>query len=73
MTMTTKCQGGQHEQEAYWEYDARGIPLCKVCDACRAERLSRYRPEVRSNPNYEADENIEPDEDLLDFDRWGYL
>ena len=55
------CEHGQHEEEAYWEDDARGIPLCKVCDACRAERLNMYRPEVLWNPNYTADEDIEPE------------
>jgi len=56
-----KCEGGQHEDEyTYWEYDARGIPLCKVCYVCRSEKLSHFRPEVRSDPNYEADEDIEP-------------
>jgi hypothetical protein len=57
------CEGGQHEypEDTWWEYDARGIELCKVCDACRAEKLAMYRPEVLRNPNYEADEDIEPE------------
>ena len=56
-----KCEGGQHEdQDTWWEYDARGIELCKVCSHCRTEKLAKYRPEVRSDPNYEADEDIEP-------------
>ena len=51
-----------HENEdAWWEYDARGIPLCKVCDKCEEVKLSMYRPEVLSNPNYMADEPIEPE------------
>lgn len=29
-----------------WEYDAQGIPLCRCCDRCRAEKLSHYRPEI---------------------------
>jgi len=31
---------------SWWETDARGIPLCRVCDKCRKEKLSKYRPEV---------------------------
>jgi hypothetical protein len=58
------CQGGQHEDPnwTWWEYDARGIELCKVCAVCRDEKLAKFRPEVRSDPNYQADEPIEPDE-----------
>lgn len=43
---------------SWWEYDARGIALCRVCDGCRAEKLSRYRPEVLSDSRYHADEDI---------------
>jgi len=32
-----------------------------VCNACRRERLARYRPEVLNNPQYECDEPIEED------------
>ena len=44
------------------EYDARGIFLTYACDKCRRQKLSRYRPDVLSNPNYWADEPIEEDE-----------
>lgn len=44
------------------EYDARGIPLGYACRRCRKELRARYRPEVLSDPNYEADEPIEPEE-----------
>ena len=47
---------------SWWEYDARGIELCRVCAECRAEKLSRYRPEVLTDPQYEANESIEEDE-----------
>jgi hypothetical protein len=46
---------------SWWEYDARGIPLNRVCDDCRAEKLRHFRPEVLTDPNYEADEPIEPE------------
>lgn len=49
---------------SWWEHDARGIPLARVCAGCKKEKLKGYRPEVLSNPNYQADEPIEDD------DRW---
>ena len=49
-----------HEGEhSWWEHDARGIPLCKVCDRCEEAKLSMYRPDVLYNPKYQADEQIE--------------
>jgi hypothetical protein len=48
---------------SWWEFDAKGIELCRVCDKCRTGKLSHYRPEVLSDPNYEADEPIEAEED----------
>jgi hypothetical protein len=48
--------------ESWWEYDARGIPLCRVCDKCRDAQLRRYRRDVLVNSNYEADEPIEPED-----------
>lgn len=49
-------------KESWWVNDARGIPLARVCDKCKEEKLSKFRPEVRTNPNYQADEAIEPDD-----------
>lgn len=43
----------------WWEYDARGIPLVKVCEQCREAKRSMFRREVLENPDYEADEQIE--------------
>jgi hypothetical protein len=45
-----------------WENDARGIPLARVCEDCKERTLSEYRPDVLTNPNYEADEPIEPED-----------
>lgn len=45
---------------SWWEHDARGIPLARVCDSCRREKLAGYRPEVLTDPNY-ACEEIEGD------------
>lgn len=47
---------------SHWEYDARGIPLAKVCSKCKAEKLSKFRQEVLVNPNYECDEPIEAED-----------
>lgn len=53
----------QHEgRESWWEYDARGIELCKVCDKCKRAKLSMYRRDVLENSSYEADEAIEPED-----------
>ena len=46
---------------SYWENDARGIPLARVCDKCAEEKLSHYRPEALTNSNYETDEPIDDD------------
>ena len=46
---------------SHWVNDARGIPLARVCDVCRKEKLSQCRPEVLTDSNYEADEQIESD------------
>ena len=46
----------------WWEYDAQNIPLCRVCDSCREQKLSRYRPEILTGYNQsDVDEPIEED------------
>lgn len=47
---------------SFWQKDARGIELCRTCDVCHDEKMKRYRPEVRTNSQYECDEAIEPEE-----------
>ena len=44
-----------------WMHDARGIPVSRVCDKCRDEKMSRYRPDIFTDPNYAADEPIDDD------------
>ena len=61
MQMLGSCHCGSG-QPSWWESDARGIPLARVCDKCREEKLAKYRPEVLTDPNYEADEPIEPED-----------
>lgn len=51
-----------HMAEPWWKYDARGIPLAKICKVCADYKLAKYRPEVLSNGNYHADEDIEADD-----------
>lgn len=48
--------------DSYWQNDARGIPLCRTCDKCHEEKMSRYRQDVLTDSNYWADEPIEPEE-----------
>lgn len=50
------CGSGK---ESWWENDARGIPLARVCVKCKKTKLSTYRRDVLVNPNYSADEAIE--------------
>jgi hypothetical protein len=42
--------------------DARGIPLCRVCDKCIKEKEKHYRLDVLTDPNYYHDEPIEPED-----------
>lgn len=47
---------------SWWEYDAQGIPLCRVCSECRSVKLSCYRPEILSGYDQsDVDEPIEAD------------
>jgi hypothetical protein len=43
---------------SWWEKDARGIELCRVCPKCRTDRMVGYRAAVLSDP----DEPIEEEE-----------
>jgi len=47
----------------WWEFDAQGIELCRVCDECKEAKLSRYRPEILSGyTQADVDEPIEPED-----------
>ena len=50
-----------HAGNSWEEYDARGLYLARVCEHCVKHKLSKYRPEVLSNPNYWTHEPIEED------------
>jgi hypothetical protein len=48
---------------SWWEHDAQGIELCRVCDECREAKLSRYRPEILTGyDQHDVDEPIEPED-----------
>jgi hypothetical protein len=61
--MTTQTHFHTKGDGSWWEYDARGIPLARVCDKCFAEKLGKYRADVLSSPSYWADEPIDGDEE----------
>jgi hypothetical protein len=47
----------------WWRlFDASVIYCGRVCDRCEAEKRSKYRPEIFTNPDYETDEPKEPEE-----------
>jgi len=51
------CGSGEFPEA---EYDAQGIFLCYVCDVCRKDKLSRYRPEILTGYDQsDVDEPIE--------------
>jgi hypothetical protein len=52
------CGSGLPSQ---WAYDARRIPLCRTCAKCHTRKMDGYREDVRKDPNYWADEQIEED------------
>lgn len=45
-----------------WQFDARGIELCRTCPKCHDKKMSGYRPGVLTNPGYVCDEPIEPED-----------
>jgi hypothetical protein len=55
------CRQHTKNDGSWWEHDARGIPLTRVCGECRHEKLSGFRSDVLSNPNYHSDEPIDED------------
>jgi hypothetical protein len=53
------CGSGEYPDD---QHDARGIFLCYTCPKCEDEKLSRYRPDVLSDPNYWTDEPVEEED-----------
>ena len=59
MMIACRCGSGQ---ESWWECDAQGIPLCRVCSSCQDEQLSKFRPEILTGYDQsDVDEPIEPE------------
>ena len=62
--MSHICVGGKESNEhSWWSYDGVGIPLDRVCSACRDEKLAKYRPEILER--YSQLDVNEPIEDEL--------
>lgn len=65
-----KCDGTEDFRHmkgdgSWWENDAQGIPLCRVCSTCRETKLSRYRPEILTGyTQADVDEPIEPEPEV---------
>lgn len=63
-TVITRDELDEHECEpgsTWWEYDAHGIELCRVCPLCVDVKLETYRPEILTGYTQEdVDEPIEP-------------
>lgn len=56
------ANGTVSDEPSWWAYDARGIPLCRVCSSCQREKLSRYRPEILTGYDQsDVDELIDDD------------
>jgi len=52
------CGSGKPSQ---WQFDYRGIELCRTCDDCHSEKMSRYRDEILNGYDQsDVDEPIEP-------------
>ena len=56
------CGSGNFPEKVH---DARGIFVSYVCTLCRSAVMSKYRPEIFTDPKYEYDGQIEPDEELV--------
>jgi hypothetical protein len=56
-----KCQCGSG-LAAPQRLDARGIFITYACDKCWREKAKGYRTEVLEDPNYLAEEPIEPED-----------
>lgn len=57
--MNDPCGRHTKGDGSWWAKDARGIELARVCEKCEKFKLKGFRPEVLTNPNYQADEPIE--------------
>lgn len=61
MNYDEHCRNNHDGHHTWWLRDARGIECGKVCDMCEHVVRSRYRADIFTDPNYWADEPVEPD------------
>lgn len=62
ITKAEYAEGGHvHESYSWWEYDAQGIELAKVCEVCVKAALAGYRPEILTG--YDQSDVSEPIEE----------
>lgn len=63
--MTHSCLDGVPSTEpSYWLFDGQGIELCRACDICKEQKLSRYRIEILEHYSQDmVDEPIEPEDE----------
>lgn len=60
--MKNECKKHNAQDGSWWVHDAQNIPLCRVCDECIDEKLSKYRPEILDGyTQSDVDEPIEGD------------
>jgi hypothetical protein len=65
------CPCGSGEPSS-WRYDARGIELGRMCVKCEKEKLAAFRPDVLTDSQYWADEDIDGDNPQVRYDEeWG--
>lgn len=58
--MNLACQFHTTYDGSWWEHDAQGIPLCRVCGKCQGEKLRRYTYKTLNNYDQsDVDEPIE--------------
>lgn len=62
MEISEDCHNHTRGDGSWWEHDARGIPLCRVCDTCKAAKLDKYDPRIFEwYTQADFDEQIEED------------
>jgi len=61
MSRQHQCLNDEPSTEfSWWENDAQGIPLARVCDRCRDQKLGGFRPEILTGyTQADVDEPIE--------------
>ena len=56
------CGSGKPSQ---WQTDGRGIPLCRTCEDCHAQKMSQYNPVIfnhYTSNDLDAGEAVEPED-----------